>query len=90
MDNIALWTKQITGEIDVEAVIKEKLMPAEDIVKEYYTGLRQDGSSYFNITNSQYRKTNFKPNIRIIFDRKNWKIKSVELVEVGQYRSKHG
>ena len=90
MDNIALWTKQITGEIDVEAVIKEKLMPAEDIVKEYYTGLRQDGSSYFNITNSQHRKTNFRPNIRVTFDRRNWKIKSVELVEVGQYRSKHG
>jgi hypothetical protein len=89
MDNIQLFIKQVTGEIDVQAIMKEKLMPAEDIVKEYYTGLREDGTAYFNITNSTHRKTNFKPNIRVIFDRRNWKIKSVELLEVGTYRSKH-
>jgi hypothetical protein len=89
MDNIQLFIKQVTGEIDVVAIIKEKSMPPEDIVKEYYTGLREDGTAYFNITNSPHRKTNFKPNIRVIFDRKTWKIKSAELVEVGQYRSKH-
>ena len=89
MDNIALWTKQVTGEVDVVAIMKEKAMPLEDIVKEYYTGLREDGSAYFNITNSPHRKTNFRPNIRVIFDRKTWKVKSVELVEVGTYRSKY-
>ena len=89
MDNIQLFIKQVTGEIDVQAIMKEKLTPAEDIVKEYYTGLRRDGTAYFNITNSTHRKNNFRPNIRVIFDRKNWKIKSVELLEVGTYRSKH-
>lgn len=89
MNNISLWTKQITGEIDVVKIMREKEKPAEDIVKEYYTGLRDDGTAYFNITNSPHRKTNFRPNIRVIFDKDTLKIKMVELVEVGQYRSKH-
>ena len=86
MDNIALWTKQITGEINISEVTKTK--PTEDIVREYYTGLRDDGRCYFNITNSDFKRTNFKGNIRMIFDPITWKLKSVEKIDVKEYKNK--
>ena len=91
MPALETWVRQLNGELQVEKYSKktEVMETKEDIVKEYYTGLRQNKSAYMNQTNSPKIKTNFRPNIRVIFDKDTWKVKAVELVEVGTYRSKH-
>lgn len=84
MPSLETWVRQLNGELNVSDYSKPKDKPiVSEYIKEFRVSLNVTNKCQWVLTNGSY-STKCKPNVRFIFDAKNYELKSVEFIK-GSY-----
>lgn len=85
MNNLETWVRQLNGELKVSDYSRPKDKPVvSEYIKEFRVSLNVNNKCQWTLTNGSY-STKSKPNVRFIFDAKNYELKSIEFLKGSYY-----